>query len=519
MQDLQDSSSPTRVLDSPELLILVARHLNKRQVLSCLQVCRTWHKALISLFWHDVFIMDNRCPRAPVLRKYADLVLRLIVHTEVFCWAPAELQEISLPRLQTLGVHQWNINEAPKELHAPIKPLIKLITRHQSSLTNLGLRHVTSQELMNAVVGCSQLEVLRIDYLQLESLDLWLQQYESFWSRLRSLTVGGPWFTKLEEDTSFTNPKLVEMLDANFGQSRLRSLDIRAVNKDILQIQSFLIQKSPELRDLRWRSTAGFEDHGTPLALMARSIQSGRFSQQLETMFASGVEFNNSDLKLVLESLKGLKTLDVQHTGFNVSSWLILKNEIPRYMTTLKSLSLAGCPHLTGKVIHDVLCSIESLETFHADYVKFSNLVEDERDWLCTGIKSLKMAIVMDGPQEEDDLMVMYRLSKLTRLELLDMRALCAQRTYNKKDVSRVVLLRGVMPTLARGLEVLEGLTRMRFFGVCLERGLGWRLDETMWALHYWPRLNELSGMKFYSSPVEICKKAGVRLTDCQLLL
>lgn len=51
-------------------------------------------------------------------------------------------------------------------------------------------------------------------------------------------------------------------------------------------------------------SASGFEDYRTPLALLAMFIQAGRFNWQLDNLSVPCAEFEDEDLKRVLESMK-----------------------------------------------------------------------------------------------------------------------------------------------------------------------------------------------------------------------
>jgi len=58
------------------------------------------------------------------------------------------------------------------------------------------------------------------------------------------------------------------------------------------------------LSELKWVSASGFEDYRTPLALLAMFIQAGRFNWQLDNLSVPCAEFEDEDLKRVLESMK-----------------------------------------------------------------------------------------------------------------------------------------------------------------------------------------------------------------------
>lgn len=82
------------------------------------------------------------------------------------------------------------------------------------------------------------------------------------------------------------------------------------------------------------------------------------------------------------------KQFNVHSTTFDFASWSIIK-EIPRYESTLQDLSVSSCSHVTGTMVHDIMCSISGLKTFTANYIKDTNLLEDTRPWLSLGMKNL----------------------------------------------------------------------------------------------------------------------------------
>ncbi|KAG0051455.1 hypothetical protein BGZ83_003740 [Gryganskiella cystojenkinii] len=192
----------------------------------------------------------------------------------------------------------------------------------------------------------------------------------------------------------------------------------------LLHVQLFLILKSSAgLERLRWVIDDDKPDRSTrvdpdslpqeELQTMAR-LYNGimqsychggeglQLKQRLRSLALPFADFSDAVFKSLIQTLQAIEELDFTGTSFNSRSWDSLK-EIPRYRIGLKSLRIKNCNQVTGAMIHDILCTVSSLEEFEAGEVRASELDEKDRSWVCIGMKHLLLVLVLDANQQGDE--------------------------------------------------------------------------------------------------------------------
>ncbi|KAF9169078.1 hypothetical protein BGX21_004583, partial [Mortierella sp. AD011] len=88
----------------PELLAEIAKYLEKRHVVKCLQVCKHWYHILVPLIWRSVVIRANAGATGSALTrecflKYSDLIFELWD----YCILPGHCT-MTFPNLHTLDL-------------------------------------------------------------------------------------------------------------------------------------------------------------------------------------------------------------------------------------------------------------------------------------------------------------------------------------------------------------------------------------------------------------------------------
>ncbi|KAG0051456.1 hypothetical protein BGZ83_003741 [Gryganskiella cystojenkinii] len=528
-------------------------------ILQCLQLNRLCHQTLLQRVWSVIEIEQDTGPDMTSLIKHASLVRDLSIIGDDMIDLINET-DLFFPSLSTL-----HLDQELGDRRLVHESSIRIVQLHRSTLTSLTVESVTSEELMGAVAACSSLQILKIESLSLASPIHWMDHYESLWSHLRILTLGGNWFNSYEGEHIFLSKF------ETVPSTALQQLTFHCQDYDplLFKVSIRLIQKSPRLIRLKWvlededdssaimnyvRNNYGENDndsegtlnHDIPLGILADAIRRGDLDhwkdlqpqqQHLRYLSLPSNNFSNQDLSLVLQTVTNLRKLDLNKTNFDSQSWKILQQELPRY--SLRSLNLQSCNSVTGAMVHEILCTIPTLSIFEADFVKTSNLVEDTRPLVCSGIRELCLTFVLpkdddsdgnvdDGEDDDADggvdggcaaanSLVLSRLSTLTRLEYLDMNTLdfgfrgrhnSVDALSGKSDPKRAVQL-----SLDQGLEDLKSLKRLRSFYGPGEKGFRWRVKEVRWALKHWPKLEKLSMMPIERRAKALLKAKGIYLT------
>lgn len=215
----------------------------------------------------------------------------------------------------------------------------------------------TSTNILDAIYGCTRLQELSLADLVLESLEQWLDPYDSFWSRLLVVNVLGTW-----SSTQGLAAEVMERL-ANTGETMIETLifSMEGSKGDLLhQVLTMLIVNSPAL--VRLVCTIGSTEDTNMVTLLAAGIESkGRVFYRLKYLELYSPVIVEKDFQVLLESMPALEELNMKSTGFNTESWQILLRRVSSAATMLETLNLKRCKQVTGVIINDILCSIPSL--------------------------------------------------------------------------------------------------------------------------------------------------------------
>ncbi|KAG0041517.1 hypothetical protein BGZ83_001699, partial [Gryganskiella cystojenkinii] len=311
-----------------------------------------------------------------------------------------------------------------------------------------------------------------------------------------------------DRDTPTTALKTeIEAKLAGARTSNLRELRLSArfhpecpLNQDVCVM---LLRKSPDLLRLRW--SCHDSEHRASLKILSQAIEERQGQEHSSCQRLKALEllqgFSNEDFKAVLESLPVLTELSLQGTNFDSQSWETLK-EVPRYMTTLKTLDIRKCRQAKGPLILIILSSISSLEDFSADYISDSDLLEPLspvvqqsplQPWVCLGLKKLAISVYFPDPcslaaNQATERTFYSLLSKMEQLEELDLNY-CPTFLDARKDCYLKL-------TLAYGLDELKNLRRLRVLkGPSSRFGRNsnmWTAKEGQWVKEHWKGLRQI---------------------------
>ncbi|KAG0045516.1 hypothetical protein BGZ83_009292 [Gryganskiella cystojenkinii] len=335
--------------------------------------------------------------------------------------------------------------------------------KDNSNTSNIGL--------LDALKDCPNLEILGLRKVD-HSPEQWLDFYDTLWSRLRILSLGGE-----ENDDDFADfgTWFQNRMHSNLSK-RLRflkesecpqdlTLFTRRSNTALDEFQMFLLLMFPGLKRLTWQLAVGYypiDNHNrnrnhhdaeddevnirnhyeckTPMSILAfmtvAETRDRLCLRHLESLTVPNRYFDSLDFKIVIEFMLHLRELDLRGTNFDESSWITLK-ATDRYQYQLRVLNIHNCSQVTGAVIQDMLSSMPNLEVLEADYITDSDILQDRlqpqlqshqppslqpRPWVCLGLKTLNLAIlIFEQPTMTTQPMILDRIATLEKLECWNM--------------------------------------------------------------------------------------------------
>ncbi|GJJ74712.1 hypothetical protein EMPS_07070 [Entomortierella parvispora] len=500
-QEAIDSRNATlEALSINEILHMIGQFLDRHSLTICLRVNKEWHPIFIPLVWSEVKIcLKTACfgHASTVLEKYAPFIRKLVLLMEGGNFEVKESDQERQPVFCPNLVELFHPDEAYEDDLE--EPLSDLIHRHRSSLKVLeSFCYGGVTGVGDVIYQCQKLEVLHtgeVNDKRKVSLEKWLDRYESFWSRLRNLSLSLRW----EFDQRPTPSTIHQLKDR--AETRLEKLELQIdeCTAGSLYIMNMLIAKSPHLVKLLYHIDSMSLKLPSPMSLLAEGAQdpTAQFLPRLQCLQLMIGDFDNADFQKLLTSTVCLVELQVHSSSFDATSWKILKDDIPRYRNTLRSLDLRLCRKVTGSMVHNILCTILTLREFSADYIAEFDLVEKEQPWVCLGLKSLRLGIVIvELPSlRQPEQVFLDRFSKLEALEYLDARTIFVGEYFSfPRRYFRLDLL--------HGMDTLKTLRQLKFLGLDSSR---WGLAEIQWVSTYWPKLETCSGIEVPVPESENC--------------
>ncbi|KAG0043068.1 hypothetical protein BGZ83_011879 [Gryganskiella cystojenkinii] len=546
-----------------EILLHIGSFLNTRSLRNALCVSRGWHTTLYPLLWQQIYLWQDPDefnpdpdigPSFSNLRQHASLVKSLEVYSHKFAAScgpdPNDGDNpLFFPNLAVLDI-DTHYYKAIKN-HA----IFSFLERHHSTIKDLTISIIDQMtELLQVLShGFPLLTHLSIKKWRLwEQPSVFMDLYDTLWPGLLSLSLDCLVFSYPGLRYTQNIDKIIRQLE-QAPATTLQDLNMYmpvCFNPDQIRLQLLMILKSLNLTRLKWitwctiyNTYSEVEEEEVveegPMAQLARVIQSGQFHQgrkqqqqqqqqrrPLESLCLGETSFRIKDLDIVLGALKcGLKELSLYKTNFDKDSWNVIKDRYPIYLSTITVLDLDGCSLLKGPQVHDILCSITSLEVFRADYLRGSNLERDRRSWVCLGLKELSLGFVRRTRRGQ--CLFLDQLSRLSLLEVLNLHKSSPESeiddeeevlevvgaTGDKESDRRNVVVdvdskcqRTLLLTLMEGLDCLRPLRGLRHLkgpnnhrwndGEQNCRHCVWTEVEARWAVENWKGLEKLSNIR-----------------------
>ncbi|KAG0047019.1 hypothetical protein BGZ83_007851 [Gryganskiella cystojenkinii] len=543
----------------PEILICVGQFLDRRSLVNCLQVCEEWYRLLLPLNWATVGVFSayqdgiHPCPSYHQLYKHMTMIRQLDVYFSddvrlVFDRSGAEIEDsptdaehahlpsstslspspslssqlLLCPNLTSLTVCFYDPPTGKAE-----QSLLAMVQRHGSSLRSVSYKgsSVTKSFLEVLNNSCNILRSLTLHEMDNLKAGPWMDLY-GLWSRLKVLSLG-TWCDYGSLGSGPSNTTILSWLKyAHKTTIQDLELSTKRVEKDavvmamVLRMQQLLILKSPSLVRLAWR-VVNDPDILSPFELLVENIvdhQGGQGFQQLESLeVPCSKNIENVQFKLLLGAMPVLKELHLGRSGFNLGSWKVLRDDYPRLLTRLTRLNLEHCVQIRGAVVQEMLCSMSGLQEFRALLVRDVDIENDDRPWVCLGIRVLTLYFALTEGQHnqeqeqqqqqqqiqgrEQELAqrqqaILDRLSTLIQLEELDLGPLSSMGSMEMSLQQSEDPLSCLRLTLEEGLTKLSSLDQLRLLKGPSRYGWRWGRAEAEWVLTHWRVLEQLNGIE-----------------------
>ncbi|KAF9087955.1 hypothetical protein BGX27_002832 [Mortierella sp. AM989] len=500
-------------LATPEIILLIVTFLDKRSFVKCLRLNRQWYLILLPELWSTIFLhLENlySFPEDDHIKKHLPLVRELRVFKYVvpgsYPWFPEYLSKWTCPNLSKLVVNlSWLEGPFPNPSY-----LTELVRRHQSSLKKLSISHATSIELLAVMAGCTLLEELTIGELVVIGPELnWVGLWKVLFCRMKTLKLSGRWFSSLN-DGDGPSMNLDELDSA--PESKIQDLHMQSSHGgwSITLAQLILVLKSPNLVRLNWISPPlnRSMDQMPPVAVLNKAMSKGQQYKSLAILNIPCSLFKGAELRDLVYGLPALTEIDLSRTNFDEECWRILKEEAPQSLRILKRLELISCAELPTRIIHDILCSIPSLEVFKGDYVREQDLLEDPRPWVCLEMKTLSLSMIRR--ENETVEAILSQLSQLVLLQSLRVWSyLMVIKEYPQLANNEAMVLRQSLKlNQGQDLERLKTLRSLKQFSA--SPFTQWTEAEAQWVLKHWVHLETLSGVSLDSKAKDLLRSRYV---------
>ncbi|KAG0273515.1 hypothetical protein BGZ95_010679 [Linnemannia exigua] len=235
-----------------------------------------------------------------------------------------------------------------------------------------------------------------------------------------------------------------------------------------------------------------------------------------EFSLGGDVHGSDEDLARILSCLYPLKHLRLTSGDFGQVCFSILRE---RHFDSLKTLAAQGGGLLSSQMALEVLQGCAHLEEFRANKINLRDLRSSPQPWVCLGLKHLQVTFASDPRDPDADSIMFDQLSRLTRLEVLDMKSYGSISTGLPSFAKASPAWR-----VENGLLQLSTLTQLRVFRIqkyARGRIMEWRVDDFEWMLDHWPKLEVLCGNFAWRSAIteervedrimSLIKQRGVR--------
>lgn len=487
-------------LDLHEILVLIAEHLDRSDVLSCTKVSKTFYASFLPFLWQKVVVTE-----AGPNFSHAQHLLHKIRHLEL----QSSPTSSSVPTHGFTHITTFKISglDNPKNLHNDNWPRLTSILLHlgpNCALRSFELRHSTaspafwialsqcqlsSLTIAHSVVPatafsafwdtCSVLESIHVHDIEVQSGGMPLPKDGSRFLHLKHLTHS---YIRLCDQSSQEQEEGAAIFPWIFAP-HLKTL---CLVDGFQRVPTFDLSRMVEGIRLAQEAAATSRNNDTAKDTSPfETVIPGRKLRSLEIHTNRGS--HDRDIALLINNIKILQSITLEFPGQGLQTFCALG----RHRRTLIKIDTRFCGVDSVEVL-TLLAGCDQLQVLAAAAIH-SRDVFWSRPWVCLALKRLTINIVVDSvPSDEKDACaargVFERLGRLVQLEFLDLSG------GDLFEESRIPL------KVNMGLGQLQELKELRH--LCLHESMFAEIavEDAAWMVQHWPKLKTVQVRKIDAS-------------------
>ncbi|KAG0292405.1 hypothetical protein BGZ96_004152 [Linnemannia gamsii] len=461
-----------------EILVLIAYFLEKSDLSATTRTCRQLQRVLTPYLWKTFVLRSSVSGKfydIDALATYAPWV-RSLEYTGA---PPSEYYNIVYPNLDALRVNFCTMSKdhfidkfgMPQQNNdystlIRLNPTIKHLYVNPENLATTSAFWTT---VFTTLKNPRCLDFHDFQVLQADALD-------SFWkacTRFEEISVSGH---------GFANSNILPTV--SFSRLQHLTVDLRA----------HYSSRTPAGGNMEWfrmcpnltKMHINNRYSEFPIEPFAKALEQQTWTQ-LTDLALTGSGGSDARFSLIARHLPPLEHFQHESTGFGPQSFVFLQQQL---FENIRTLNMQGCYGLVSRMILDILTGCPLLEVFKAFSISVSDLRSHPEPWTCLGLKHLEVFFSIDPTRPDDGELAFEHLSRLERLETLDVNA---RHTWTLAwDIfSRMKRQGSLQWRLDSGLQHLSTLKRLKTL-VIDSSFHDARMEDVQWMLDQWPALEKL---------------------------
>ncbi|KAF9336324.1 hypothetical protein BG006_009062 [Podila minutissima] len=430
-------------LDIPELREQVSAHLNMKDMFACSLISRLWYTSFNADIWRTVAVASTYKKNSPV-----SALIKNAHHVREFRLSGMVSMDHFSPgctKLRVLTIDGDMIANADKNNSKALETIVTDISTRIAEIIeqNRFLQHFQYYDqrlkptgsIWKALAGCPVISSLQICRSTVRPEDM-----PTFWdacSKLETLHIHDCSFSDYENSS---NKPTVQF-------RKLQTVWMINVKDWSPLHQLHLIGQAPELRS--WHLDVARDD------------------------------IEDEDMAVALDNMPLAVSLVAHWTRFGPLAFRSLQAH--RHCITIKTLDLYRCAYVTSHMVQTLLSTCPLLESFAADLILGSDIVDGE-PWVCLNLTSLLVHLSLNGTIPEES-------QSMTQAE-----------ARSREQQRACEQLKSLDFRLRKKGGVLEDLGDMNKLESLNFHATGQQLDveDLQWMYDHWPRLLFVMG-QFHS--------------------
>ncbi|KAF9083407.1 hypothetical protein BGX29_003173, partial [Mortierella sp. GBA35] len=409
---------PTELLDLIGALLGNDRYAQRATLRSLILTCQSFQHQFTPQLWANIEVATGskrRQPDAIVIKSHAQLIHTLKYYGSL----PVEYYDISFPNLVGVDCREWLDTKKPstEQWDSNWSRLVRLNPTIRDIHIGAGNPTGYNEIWETIVVSLENPRRLGVGGTDMGAVPG--PGRKAFWkacARFEEIDYRGV------DQTNFQDNRFIYDLDF----SRLTRLRCSLFSGSLYPADL-----------LNWMATCsnltqlhlGYDSGTTPaqdfIALAKLSVW-----PMLEDLSLRSVQGSDEQFAVVLRHLPPLKLMTRWRAWFGPASFKVLRE---RYFDNLRSLDVLASWGFKSPMALDVLQSCPQLEEYSARRISLKDLRSSPQPWACLRLKSLTVFFASDPDELGDNTLFFDQLSKLTRLEELDVSLIYDQDTNGQK--------------------------------------------------------------------------------------